>query len=450
MVEAPSRGQVHAVGLLDHPAPSLDAYLGDGGGRGLERALTMSPDRVIEEVAASGLRGRGGAGFPTGQKWASVRGVGTGTRTVVCNAAEGEPATFKDRFLMRTNPYRVIDGVSIAAYAVGAEHAYIGLKESFTTEVEMVGRALKEMDAAGALTVPIQLVLGPDHYLLGEETGLLEVIEERPPLPRMARPFMLGLFARPPDENPTLVNNVETLSNVSHVLAEGSDWLRATGTESSPGTLLFTVAGDVEREGVFEYPLGTPLRQLIDEGAGGTRDGREVKAIFPGAANTVLLPEQLDAPLDYESMREVGSGLGAGGFAVYDDSTCIVEAARLFLRFLHVESCAQCPPCKLNSADLLAFFDAVVAGEDAGDLDVALERARTVTDGQKCGLPTGTSLLGQSVLLAFQEEIRRHAGGGCASRRELLLPKLVDLRDGRFEYDRDYGRKRPDWTYENA
>jgi NADH-quinone oxidoreductase subunit F len=265
----------------------------------------------------------------------------------------------------------------------------------------------------------------------------------------MARPFMLGLFAKPPDENPTLVNNVETLSNVVHVLAHGPDWLRASGTDDSPGTLLFTVAGDVQREGVYEYPLGTPLRRLIDEAAGGVRDGREVKAIFPGAANTVLVPEQLDTPLDYESMRAVGSGLGAGGFAVYDDSTCIVEAARLFLRFLHVESCGQCPPCKVNSADLASFFDAVDRGEDAVGLDVALQRARTVTDGQKCGLPTGTSLLGQSVLLTFEREIRDHGGRACPAARSLVLPKLVDLdaEAGRFRYDQDYDRKRPDWTY---
>jgi len=290
-------------------------------------------------------------------------------------------------------------------------------------------------------------VLGPDHYLLGEETGLLEVIEERDPLPRLARPFMLGLFASPPDDNPTLVNNVETLSNVAHVLAEGPDWLRATGTEASPGTQVFTVAGDVEREGVFEYPLGTPLRQLLDEAAGGVRNG--VKAIFPGAANTVLLPEQLDTPLDYESMRAVGSGLGAGGFAVYDTTTCIVEAARLFLRFLHVESCGQCPPCKVNSAGLLSFFEAVEAGEDAGDLDVALQRARTVTDGQKCGLPTGTSLLGQSILLTFEAEIREHGGRSCPGPRALKLPKLVDLdpEAGRFRLDEAYEAKRADWTY---
>jgi NADH:ubiquinone oxidoreductase subunit F (NADH-binding) len=435
--------------LLEYPAASLEDYSASGGGEGLRRALSMSPDEVIEEVTASGLRGRGGGGFPTGEKWGAIRRYGTGTRYVVCNAAEGEPATFKDRTLLQANPYRILEGIAIAAYAVGAERAFLGLKEVFDVEVAAVMRAKEELEEAALLTVPVELVLGPDHYLLGEETGLLEAIEERLPLPRMARPYVLGLYARPPNENPTLVNNVETLANVPLILEHGSAWLRENGTEGAPGTMLFTIAGDVQREGVFEYPLGTPLRQLIEEAAGGMREGRSLKVIFPGASNTVLLPEQLDTPLDFESMRAVGSGLGAGGFAVYDDSTCIVEVARLFCRFLHVESCAQCPPCKLNSADILEILEGLDQGDDPGELDVALERARTVTDGQKCALPTGTSLLMQSILLTFKDEIAQHRGNPCTSRRGLVLPKLIDLDAAscRFIYDERYVSKQPDWTY---
>jgi NADH-quinone oxidoreductase subunit F len=409
----------------------------------------MSPDQVIEELKASGLRGRGGGGFPTGEKWDAIRRYGTGIRYVVCNGAEGEPATFKDRTLLQTNPYRVLEGISIAAYAVGAERAFLGMKEAFDIEAEAAKRAKEEMEAAGLLTVPVDLVLGPDHYLLGEETGLLEAIEERLPLPRMARPYVLGLYANPPNENPTLVNNVETLANVPLILEHGNVWFRRLGTEASPGTMLFTLAGDVQREGVFEYPLGTPLLQLIEVAGGGMREGRTAKVVFPGASNTVLIPEQLDTPLDFESMREVGSGLGAGGFAVYDDSTCIVEVARLFCRFLHVESCAQCPPCKLNSADILEVLERLERGEDPDELDVALERARTVTDGQKCALPTGTSLLMQSLLLTFEEEIAGHRGTPCSGTRRLVLPKVIDLDPGsnRFAYDEGYGAKQPDWTY---
>lgn len=437
------------MGLLDHSASSLDEYFADGGGRGLDRALALGPEEVIDQVHRSGLRGRGGAGFPTGQKWRAVRSTGTGERYVVCNAAEGEPATFKDRLLMRRNPYRLIDGVSIAAHAVGAARAFIGLKETFQPEIEALLRAHAELNEAGALPVPIDLVPGPDHYLLGEETGLLEVIEGRSPLPRMARPYMLGLFARPPDDNPTAVNNVETLSNVPHILAEGPEWLRDQGTEGSPGTMLFTIAGDVHREGVFEYPLGTPLRRVIDEAAGGLPEGRRVKAVFPGASNTVLIPQQLETPLDFESMGAVGSALGAGGFAVYDDSTCIVQVALLFCRFLYVESCAQCPPCKLNSGDIVEFLQRLERGEDGGDLEVALARARTCTDGQKCGLPTGTSMLMQSLFLTFDREFREHFGKSCPSPRQLLLPKILEYDEGagRFAYDADYAGKSPDWTY---
>jgi NADH-quinone oxidoreductase subunit F len=436
------------VALLEQAFSSFDEYVGAGGGRGLERALAMAPEQVIEEVALSGLRGRGGAGFPTGRKWLAVRTTGTGARTVVCNAAEGEPATFKDRLLLRTNPYRMIDGLMIAAYAVGAERAYIGIKDSFAVEAKVLARAMGEMDQAGALQTPLELVSGPDHYLLGEETGLLEVIEERDPLPRVARPFVLGLFAQPPNENPTAVNNVETLSNVPHILAEGPDWLRQWGTEGSPGTMLFTVAGDVEREGVHEAEMGTPFRELLGR-AGGVRDGREVKAVFPGASSTALLPAQLDTGLAFETMAAVGSALGAGGFAVYDETTCIVQAALLFCRFLHVESCGQCPPCKLNSGEIVEFLEALERGEGAGDLDVALSRARSATDGQKCALPTGTSLLMQSLFLTFEGEFREHAGRPCPSPRDLVLPKIVDWDQelGRFTYDQDYARKRPDWTY---
>ncbi len=436
------------MALLEHEASSLDEYMAAGGGAGLERALAMSPEQVIEEVSLSGLRGRGGAGFPTGRKWLAVRSTGTGPRFVVCNAAEGEPATFKDRLLIRRNPYRLLDGIGIASHAVGADRAYVGIKESFAAEAKSLARAVGEMEAAGALPVPVEILAGPDHYLLGEETGLLEMIEDRDPLPRVARPYYLGLFAKPPDENPTLVNNVETFSNVPHILAGGPDWLRQWGTEASPGTMLFTVAGDVEREGVYEAAMGTSLREVLGR-AGGMRGGREVKVIFPGASSTALVPEQLDTPLAFETMAAVGSGLGAGGFAVYDQTVCIVEVALLFCRFLHVESCAQCPPCKLNSGDVVEFLEGLEGGEGAGDLDAALARARSATDGQKCALPTGTSLLMQSLFLTFEREFREHAGGRCPSPRGLTLPKIVDWDEeaGRFSYDESYARKRPDWTY---
>jgi NADH-quinone oxidoreductase subunit F len=439
------------VALLDLAPKSLDEYVAGGGGRGLEVALSASPEAIIEEVAKSGLRGRGGAGFPTGEKWRTVRTTGTGVRYAVCNAAEGEPATFKDRMLLRRNPYQVIEGVVIAAHVVGAERAFIGLKETFAQEIERLAEALAEMDEADALgAVPIEIVLGPDHYLLGEETGLEEVIEGRDPLPRVLAPFIQGLWASADSDNPTAMNNVETLANVPHIVADGADWLRANGTDASPGTMLFTICGDVEREGVFELPLGTPMRHLVEELGGGPPEGRAIKAIVPGASNTVIIEEQLDTPMDFESMKQVGTALGAAGFAVFDESACIVRTSLMYSRFLWVESCGQCPPCKFGSGEITAQLERMEAGKgELGDLDLILARARSVTDGQKCALPTGTSLLTQSFVQVFMQEFREHAGRTCPNPRDLVFPKITDWDEasGRFAYDLLYPKKQPDWTY---
>jgi NADH-quinone oxidoreductase subunit F len=437
------------VPLLEQTVSSFADYLEMGGGRGLEVALGASPDAVIEEVTKSGLRGRGGAGFPTGDKWRAIATTGTGTRFAVCNGAEGEPATFKDRLLLRTNPYQVVEGLAIAAYAIGAERCYIGIKEAFTQEAAAISGAIDQMREADALGGrPFEVVLGPDLYLFGEETGLEEVIEDRPPLPRIARPFMLGLFASPPQDNPTLVNNVETLANVPWILAEGPGWLRSSGTETSPGTMVFTVCGDVRREGVHELPLGTPIGSLIERG-GGPSEGRSLKAIFPGASNTVLLPEQLDVPLEFDSMRQAGSGLGAGGFAVFDDTACMLRAAYQYSRFLWVESCAQCPACKFGTGEVTRGLDEDALEGGPPDLERLLMRARNSTDGQKCALPTGESLLMQSVIQVFADEFLAH-DPACPLPRELPFHKIVewDPTTSRFEYDAAYSSKRPDWTFD--
>lgn len=440
------------MGLVDRPCATLEECRAAGGLRGLEAALEMPPEGVIGIVAESGLRGRGGGGFPTGDKWRAIREIGTGDRYVVCNAAEGEPATFKDRYLLRTNAYQVLEGILIAAYAIGARRAFIGVKEAFAPESDAIVRAAQEMHDVGVVDpVPVELVSGPDLYLFGEETGLLEVVEGRPPLPRSARPYMEGLFAAPPRQNPTLVNNAETLANVPHILREGAEWLRSVGTVGSPGTMLFTLAGDVRREGVFELPLGTPLRSLVEDAGGGVRDGGTPKVIVPGASTTALIASQLDVPLDFEDMASTGSALGSGGFAVYDETACIVQIALLYSNFLWVESCGQCPPCKFGSGEITAHLQRIERGEgDAGDVGLMLARAKTVTDGQKCALPTGESLLMQSLLQTFTEEFEAHEGAPCERRRgDLLLPKIVELDEaaGRFRYDERYPSKLADWTY---
>jgi NADH:ubiquinone oxidoreductase subunit F (NADH-binding) len=437
---------------LSDPIASFEEYGAAGGTRGLERALQMTPEAVIDEVEASGLRGRGGAGFPTGAKWRSIRDAGAGTRFVVANGAEGEPATFKDRWLMRRNPYAVVEGLAIASFAVGAAKAYVGIKESFEREAAALARAIVDFRTSGLLEeFPVSLVLGPDLYLFGEETGLLEVVEGRAPLPRILRPFMQGLFADATRENPTLVNNVETLANAAHVLSEGADWWRASGTESSPGTMAFTLAGDVEREGVFELPLGTPLRELIEEHGGGVRAGGALKAVIPGASSAVLPAEVLDTPMDFESFGAIGSGLGSAGFFVLDESACLVEAAWLYSRFLSIESCGQCPPCKLNSGYVTERLERLHGGRgDVGGLDAVIERAATSTDGQRCALPTGESLIVQSLMQQYREEFEAHVGRSCPYERRIAFPKLVDLDDqaGRFAYDETYGSRQPDWSLE--
>jgi NADH-quinone oxidoreductase subunit F len=443
--------EAEAILLQASPVDAIERYVEAAGGAGLVAALERSPDDVIEEVRRSGLRGRGGAGFPTGIKWRSVREDACPTRFVVCNAAEGEPGTFKDRALLRANPYRVLEGLAIAAYAVGAERGYVGIKAGFEREIAGLRRALEEMTARDLLAgLPIEIVGGPDEYLFGEEKALLEVIEGNPPLPRIVPPFMEGLFRTPGSPNPAVVNNVETLAHVPQILSNGAEWFRSFGTEDSPGTMIFTLSGDVRHPGVYELPLGYSLRDLVEGIGGGPPEDRVLKAVFPGASNTILSAEQLDTPLDFGSMKAVGSGLGSGGFVVYDGSACIVRATLAFSRFLYVESCAQCPACKHGTGQITGLLERVDRGEGAElDVETILARCLTVTDGQRCALPTGESLMVQSAVQVFGREFAEHFGTGCPRPREIAVPKILDVDQGTGEivYDERYRLKQPDWTY---
>jgi NADH-quinone oxidoreductase subunit F len=440
-----------AILLGEGPVASVDDYVRAGGGEALAIALRASPADTVEEVRRSGLRGRGGAGFRTGIKWRTVLEDPCPTKFVVCNAAEGEPGTFKDRWLLRSNPYLVLEGVAIAAHAVGAQRAFIGIKSGFEREIGRLADAIEEMVDADLLgRIPIEVVGGPDEYLFGEEKALLEVIEGNPPLPRIVPPFMEGLFREPTSPNPTVVNNVETLANVPGIIRRGADWFRALGTEGSPGTMIFTLSGDVRNPGIYELPLGHSMRDLVLTVGGGPPSGRELKVILPGASNTVILPEQLDTPLDFDSMAAVGTGLGSGGFVVYDDSACIVRIALAFSRFLYVESCAQCPACKHGTQQITELLERIDRGE-GGELDVEtiLARCLTVTDAQRCALPTGESLLVQSAIQTFGREFAHHLGRACPRPREIPVPKMVDFDEttGTFTYDQRYRLKQPDWTY---
>jgi NADH:ubiquinone oxidoreductase subunit F (NADH-binding) len=439
-----------SVLLPELPVGSLEEYIARGGGRALTVAAERGPDWIIDEVRRAGLRGRGGAGFPTGMKWRTVRDDPCPTTYVVCNAAEGEPGAFKDRWLLRHDPYQVLEGLAIAALAVGARGAFIAIKAGAEAELERVRAALQEMGTAGLLgSVPIELVAGPDEYLFGEEKALLEVIEGNPPMPRTVPPWMEGLFRTPTSPNPTAVNNPETLANVPHIVREGAEWFRSIGTEDSPGTMLLTLGGDVRFPGVYELPMGFTLGELILGIGGGPPEGRAVKAVFPGASSTVLSPEQFDTPMTFDAMTQVGSGLGAGAFVVYDDTACIVRATLAFSRFLYVESCGQCPACKHGTGQITQLLERIDRGEGSeADVETILARARTVTDAQRCALPTGETLIAQSAVRVFAGEFAEHFGQPCPRPREISVPKIVDVDEhGAFVYDERYHLKQPDWTY---
>ncbi len=360
--------------LLDGaPVTSLVEHVERGGGTGWQRAAHDGAERVLDELERSGLRGRGGAGFSTATKWRSIvsGGADVGERFVVANGAEGEPGTFKDRALLRHNPFLLLEGALIAARTVGARRVFVALKSSFQVEADAVASAASEIDAARwAPDIEIALVRGPDEYLFGEEKALLEVIEGEEPLPRLFPPYLYGLFTTSPQigwsagrslpddrrdaSNPTLVNNIETLSAIPAIVANGGGWYRRFGTAESPGTMICTVSGDTVRHGVGEYELGTPLSTVIAELGGGVADGRAIKYVLSGISNPVLPGELTETPLTYEHMDAAGAGLGTGGFIVYDDRTDPAELAHAVSTFLAVESCGQCSACKLGCQHVTA------------------------------------------------------------------------------------------------
>jgi len=402
------------------PFTSFAEYRNAGGGEALNLARERGNDWVLDTLERSGLRGRGGAGFPIARKWRSILDGGPrlGDRYAVANGAEGEPGTFKDRPLLRANPYQVIEGLAVACHVVGAREAFIGVKSSFTPEIEALERALKEMAAAGALCdAPITLIGGPEDYLFGEETGLLEVIEGNDALPRWLPPYLHGLFATTPQEgwsatshqiedadrvgsNPTLANNVETLANVPLILRNGVDWYRGIGTAETPGSMICTVVGDVEHPGYAEIEPGAPLREVIEQIGGGVRGGRQVKAVLSGVANPVIT--DVDTPVSYVGMRAHGSGLGAAGFIVYDETRSMLSVARMVSNFLYVESCGQCRSCKFGCGEITRRLDHIAGtGGTETDFEVIRERLRTVTDQTRCFLAEQEQRVISSLLVTF-------------------------------------------------
>jgi NADH-quinone oxidoreductase subunit F len=394
-----------------HPKETvvLSKYFGDAGARthqgwverggyaALKKALGMTPDQIIEEVKASGLRGRGGAGFPTGLKWSFMPKGDGKPHFLVCNADESEPGTFKDREIMRWTPHALIEGCAVGAYAIGAERAYIYIRGEFTEPWTIMGKAVEEAYAAGTLganamgsgkRIDVVLHRGAGAYICGEETALMNSIEGKRGNPRIKPPFpaQAGLFALP-----TTINNVETLAAVPHILNRGAEWYKGLCLSSpkSTGTKLFSVCGHVQRPGNYEITMGTPMMTLIDEMCGGMKPGRTLKAVIPGGSSVPIMnaAEAKECLLDYEGVVAKGSMLGSAGMIVMDDSTDMVRMIMRLAKFYAHESCAQCTQCREGTAWTVKILERILAGEgEAKDLDLLLDLADNMTGKTICVL----------------------------------------------------------------
>jgi NADH:ubiquinone oxidoreductase subunit F (NADH-binding) len=431
------------------PVPDLPAALAAGCGKALDAARAAGGDAVLATVLDSGLRGRGGAGFPTGEKWKSVLGNRPpGERlTVIVNAAEGEPGTWKDHAILRADPYRVLEGALIAATTVGADRVVVATKAAFTEELERIRTAVEEL-AASELPggIALEVVEGPSSYLFGEETGLLEVVAGRPPLPRVSVPWQQGVEVN----EPTLINNVETLANIPGIVSNGPAWFREVGTEESPGTLVATLTGQVRKAGVVEVALGTTLRWLIEEGAGGVQ-GDHVVVVLNGAASAPIPVADLDTPLTYEDMKRVGSGLGSASFIVLDDTSDVAAAAAGVSRFLAVESCGQCTPCKTEGLALAGVLDRIRAGEpDPSDLDAVLDRLRRVADRARCPLAGQQETVVGRLVELFPGSFTSHIEGRVPASPAWPVLPVLGFEGGEAVLDLHQLEKQPDWTYDEV
>ncbi len=394
----------------------IDVYLQRGGYLALHKALRHSPDELIEMVKKSGLRGRGGAAFPAGLKWGFMPKDPGVTRYVCVNTDEGEPGTFKDRLLIERDPHSVIEGVIIAAYAVGAHRAYVYIRGEFFTGVKRWMKAIDDAYARGFLgkdilgsgfDLDLSVHRGAGAYICGEETAMLESLEGKRGEPRLKPPYpaQVGLY-----QQSTLVHNVETLANVPHIVLRGPEWYAQIGTKESTGPKIFCVSGHVNRPGNYELPLGTPLREIIDDYAGGVRSGKRVKAIIPGGASTPMLtPAHLDIPMSFEALAAAGSMLGTGGIIVIDEDTCIVDATLRLTRFFAHESCGKCTPCRVGTQQLVSTLQRIEAGRgQAGDVERLLSLCAGIMGHTFC--PMGDAAVNPvlSSLKYFREEYEHH------------------------------------------
>jgi NADH-quinone oxidoreductase subunit F len=415
-----------------HALTDLGDYRAAGGFTALGQSVSdMEPDDLLYVFHRSGLRGRGGAGFPMGRKASFLPKDAKLAKYVVCNADESEPGTFKDREIIEMNPFQLVEGVALAGYAIGAERAYIYIRGEYEYQARILDAAIGAARAAGFLgkeilrsnfSFDITLYRGAGAYICGEETGLLESLEGKRGQPRLKPPFpaVAGLYS-----SPTLINNVETLSALPPIVTKGADWYAALGPEKSPGTKIFSVSGHVQRPGNYEVVLGeTTLRELIYEHAGGLRDGRRVKAVWVGGSSVPVLSEQhLDTPLDYESLNAVGTFLGSGGCIVMDDSGCIVRATLRLASFYRHESCGKCTPCREGTSWMERILQRIVDGQGRmEDLELLESLFGRISGRVLCALADGAVAPVASALKMFREDFVAAIEQGGTPRPEPMWP----------------------------
>ena len=403
-------------GIID--PEEIDEYIAFDGYKAIEKVLTqMTPDEVIETVSKSGLRGRGGAGFPTGKKWSFAQKEVSDQKYIVCNADEGDPGAFMDRSILEGDPHCVLEAMAIAGFAIGANQGYIYVRAEYPIAVQRLKIAIKQAREYGLLgdnilgtgfKFDIDIRLGAGAFVCGEETALLESIEGKRGQPRVKPPYPAskGLFGKP-----TVINNVETLANITKIILNGADWFSSIGTEKSKGTKVFALGGNVNNVGLVEVPMGTTLREIVYDIGGGIPNGRGFKAAQTGGPSGGCIPaEHLDTPIDYESLASIGSMMGSGGLIVMDDTKCMVSLAKFYLEFTVKESCGKCTPCRIGTKRMLEILEKLCAG-DADEYDIyRLEKlAINIKKSSICGLGQSAPNPVISTLKYFRDEFREHA-----------------------------------------
>jgi bidirectional [NiFe] hydrogenase diaphorase subunit len=398
----------------------IEEYIAADGYLALDKALTeMTPNQVIEEVTTSGLRGRGGGGYPTGLKWTTVAKAAGPEKYVICNADEGDPGAFMDRSVLESDPHRVLEGMLLAGYAVGASFGYIYVRAEYPLAIERLKLAIRQAKRAGLLgnniggttfNFNVEIRLGAGAFVCGEETALIASIEGKrgTPRPRPPYPAEYGLWGKP-----TLINNVESFANIAPIIRNGGAWYASFGTEKSKGTKVFALAGSIVNTGLIEVPMGTTLRDIVFEIGGGIPDGKPCKAVQTGGPSGGCIPEAfLDNPVDYESLRALGSIMGSGGMIVMDDSACMVDVAKYFMEFCMTESCGKCIPCRVGTVQMHGLLNKITKGTATlEDLALLEELCDVVQHTSLCGLGQTAPNPVVSTLRYFRDEYMAHIEG---------------------------------------